>query len=214
MHHLIRLFHYSVRTKNADAYLAFTNGLHMRVLERFWAKLGLVLAAAILASLPPGWMHDGTSLLWLLAAALLLHQFEEYVLPGGFRDFYNQAIRPRNALTRRALSPAGVLLVNVAVAWPAYGMAALLGGGVPWVAAGMALITLLNGLLHTGLLLAKRTYNPGAVSSIFLLIPVSMVLLSYAAPSATASEWVAAIALFFAGSAMVPVIIHLTGKMA
>ena len=186
----------------------------MQRFENIWAKLGLVLAAAILASLPPDWALDSASLLWLLAASLLLHQFEEFVLPGGFRDVYNQAIRPHNVLTRRALSPAGVLLVNVVVAWPAYGLAALLWGGVAWVAAGMALITLLNGLLHTALLVAKRAYNPGAVTAVFLLIPVSVALLAQSAPAASSSAWIGATVLFLGGSAMVPVIIHLTGKQA
>ena len=198
--------------QNVVAYLTSRNGLHMQRFENIWAKLGLVLAAAILASLPEGWAHQSASLLWLLAAALLLHQFEEYVFPGGFRDFYNKVIRPRNALTRRSLSPAGVLLVNVVVAWPAYGLAAGLGGGIAWVAAGMALITLLNGLLHTALLVTKRAYNPGAVTAAFLLIPVGATLLAQSAPAISMSEGIVAIVLFLAGSATVPGIIHITGK--
>jgi hypothetical protein len=186
----------------------------LQLIEQKWAWLSLVFAAAILAFLPPGWATDRGALLWLLAASLLLHQFEEFVFPGGFREFYNQSIRPGNRLTHRSLTPAGILLVNVVVAWPAYFLAALTGGGVSWIATGMALVTLLNGLLHTAFLVARKSYNPGTVTALFLLIPVSAVLLKYAVPAATPGDGLAAIAFFLAGSATVPAIIHLTGKKA
>ncbi|MCB0639178.1 MAG: HXXEE domain-containing protein, partial [Lewinella sp.] len=110
-----------------------------------WARIGgcgalLIIAWFIREGMP--W-HDLNALLWIHLALLLLHQFEEYVYPGGFKDFFNRHIHGKNPVLRFPLTDPGILLVNVLLAWAAFLCSALAGPALGWLAVGLLGVTLL-----------------------------------------------------------------------
>ncbi len=138
-------------------------------------------------------------LAWSLTIAALIHIFEEFVFPGGFKAWWC-AYRPEIAasVTNRFLVIINVVLVlfsaNVALAAQARG-----GNGV---AAWLALAALLaaNAVFHIVGAIQTRRYSPGIVSGIFLYIPLALYGYSYFLRTGRASSLTAFIAAALGGS--------------
>jgi len=113
-------------------------------------------------------------LYWLHLPLFMLHEFEEYVFPGGFREFYNT--RTIFAATvpqvNVPLNEACVFGINIALwLW-------LIAGGLwaetmPWVSMGAILAQfVINGVSHPIVFQVRhRGYNPGLATTLALLIP-------------------------------------------
>ena len=114
---------------------------------------------------------DWNLIFWIHFILLLVHQFEEYIYPGGFRSFFNRHIYEKSPFTKRKLTRTGAVIINIFIAWPAYIISAIYGTELLWLALGLCFVTLTNGLLHTILFLKLRKYNPGFVSGLLLFIP-------------------------------------------
>lgn len=105
-------------------------------------------------------------------AALLAHQTEEWVWPGGFLPWINQEVlggdQPEFPLDRL-----DGLIINVGFGWLL--SAAVLAG--PAAAAPQAMLYtshLGNAGLHVGWAVKHRRYNPGLATALFALLPVSI----------------------------------------
>ena len=177
-----------------------------------WPKIGGSIALLIilfLALQQSDWATTST-LAWIHLALLQLHQFEEYVYPGGFKAFYNQHIYGKNPITRSPLSDVGILLVNVGLGWTAYGLAAYYYQSMPWLTVGLLFITFTNGLLHSVLALILKQYNPGFLTGLFLFIPFSLFMLIKIYGELPVSEYMSALFVFLIGTAAIPLGIFLS----
>ena len=183
----------------------------MSWINKNWAKIGGLIAIAIIFILL---FHSSfteiKSLLWVHFAILLFHQFEEYVYPGKFKEFYNENILGTNRITRFPLNDKGVILVNVILGWTAYLLSAILGKDFIWLAIGLLGVTILNGIMHTILFIVKRKYNPGFVSGLFLFIPFGLFLIAKSIESITPENIIYGMIVFVAGIAVIPLSILIT----
>jgi hypothetical protein len=105
-------------------------------------------------------------------AALLWHQTEEWVWPGGFMPWMNRELLGSDSdeypIDRRT-----GFVVNVVFGW---GLSAAAAAGPQAAAPAAALYTshLGNGAMHVAWALRHRRYDPGAVTGLATLIPVAI----------------------------------------
>jgi hypothetical protein len=138
-------------------------------------------------------------LAWSLTVAALIHICEEFLFPGGFKEWW-LACRPdiRASVTDRFLVIINGILVlfsaNVARA-----AQARRGNGV---AAWLALAALLagNAVFHVVGAIQTRRYSPGMISGILLYIPLAVYGYLYFLRSGRVSGTVALIAALIGGS--------------
>ncbi len=138
-------------------------------------------------------------LAWSLTFAALVHIFEEFVYPGGFKTWW-RAYRPQIAasVTNRFLIIINVVLVafsvNVALA-----VQAPKGNGV---AAWLVLAALLagNAVFHLVAAIQTKRYSPGMISGIVLYIPLAFYGYIYFLHSRRVSPLAAVVAAVLGGS--------------
>jgi hypothetical protein len=116
-----------------------------------------------------------------LFAALLviyfLHQIEEHLWPGGFRQF-TDARMFHSGDDNWPVNIDGVALVNTAYVWLPVALAAIFPQTLRWVGLGWIGLTLINGVIHIVTTLRLRVYNPGLVTSIVLFLPFTIYALA------------------------------------
>ncbi len=117
-------------------------------------------------------------LIWMQMCVYLLHQFEEYILPGGFKEFFNTEMLG-SADDQEPLNDKVACWINVPVIFIAYPVTAILaqffGIGIGmWT----AYFSIINAASHVGIA-AKHKYNPGFVVSLFLNIPFGIYTVWY-----------------------------------
>lgn len=138
-------------------------------MKQNWPYCGVALGAAMLAWTV--WVPPTLGFEYALRAqfiALVLHQFEEYVRPGGFTEFYNHQIYRRSPLTQHPLGPFGVYSVNIFWGWGLYGIVCFI-PNLALLGIGLAVVHLVNGGAHLALSIKMKAYNPGVVSGVVLL---------------------------------------------
>ncbi len=114
-------------------------------------------------------------LIWIQTIIYWVHEFEEYIFPSGFLDYFNQRAmgskRGDYPLTKVCSFWINIPLIYIAM--PASAVLAHffgLGWGL-WT----AYFSALNALSHVGMaVIFKDKYNPGLVASVFLNIPVGI----------------------------------------
>jgi Protein of unknown function with HXXEE motif len=124
--------------------------------------------------------HDPTSERALFAALLVIyfvHQIEEHLWPGGFRQFTDAHVF-HSGDDNWPVDIGGVALVNIGYVWLPAGLAALCPDtlrrlGLAWVG-----LTLINGITHIVTSIRFRIYNPGLVTSIVLFLPATIAMLA------------------------------------
>jgi hypothetical protein len=127
----------------------------------------------------------------LFAAALIIymiHQIEEHLWPGGFRQFANARIF-KSGHDDWPVTEGGVALVNVGYVWLPILLAALFPGPLRWL--GLAWIggTLINALTHIIGAIRLRSYNPGLVTSIVLFLPFTIWALTREVSAGLLTGW-------------------------
>ena len=135
-----------------------------------WLAAAAVLPASVAAWRQRGRLaQDGRWVAWLAGPALLYHQTEEWVWPGGFLPWFNRTVMGGTdefPITRRA-----GLVINVGLGWGLALASALARKRAP------ALTTLNLGLMagnsavHLGAALVQRRYNPGLVTATIVFPP-------------------------------------------
>lgn len=131
------------------------------------------------------------ALLRLLPAAALAHIVEEFVWPGGFRDWYAR-YRPE---TRTSFTPRYAILVNsifvLACAAP-LATAPAPDGVALWLT--MAALQVGNALFHLRATFAMREYSPGVVTATLLYLPLAAIGYAHFVRSGLASPATAVMA--------------------
>lgn len=185
----------------------------MSWIYKYWAKIGGILACGIILFVLFSGMKptDIKALLWFHFSILLLHQFEEYIFPGGFQDFFDKTIQDKNLL-KVSLNDKGVILVNIVLGWTAYFLSAISGARILWLAVGILGITISNGMIHTIMFIIKRRYVPGVITGLLLFIPFGIYVLLKILEISTIKDVISGILVFIIGTASIPITILITGK--
>jgi hypothetical protein len=108
-----------------------------------------------------------------LLVVYMLHQIEEHLWPGGFRQFNNAHIF-QSGNDDWPVDTGGVALVNIGYVWLPVGAAALAPHTLRWVGLGWIGLTLVNAIIHIVTSIRFRQYNPGLATSIVLFLPFTV----------------------------------------
>jgi len=149
-------------------------------LEEQWPKSTIFLAlyGALFLLLFAADEGAALLLLWLQLPVYWLHQFEEYVYPGGFVAVFNTQMLG-SSRTDWPLTKRESLWINLPLIYVAFPLAAILAGsaGLAW-GLWIAYFSVLNALSHVGMAF-RLGYNPGLVVSLLLNIPVGAFTIWY-----------------------------------
>jgi len=116
--------------------------------------------------------------LWFgLLVIYMLHQIEEHLWPGGFRQFTNAHVF-KSGQDNWPVDIGGVALINIGYVWLPVGLAALYPQALRWVGLLWIGLTLINGLTHIVSTIRLRIYNPGLITSIVLFLPFTIFVLA------------------------------------
>ena len=109
-------------------------------------------------------------LFWLLPLCIILHNFEEFVFPGGFIDWYKR-YKPeiKKSINPRILAITNILLVFGALNPVLNGENIV--GVIAWLA--FASIAGINIFFHLKGTFLSREYSPGLITSIILYLPLT-----------------------------------------
>lgn len=152
----------------------------MKWLEENWTKSTLFLALylTIILVLFVSDKDFALFLIWIQTPVYFLHQFEEYIYPGGFMEFFNtKALGSKKKdfpLTKKES-----FWINIPIIFIGFPLSAILAGQID-ISIGIwtAYFSIINALLHLALFFRKG-YNPGFIVSLFLNIPVGFYTIYY-----------------------------------
>ncbi|GAX01329.1 HXXEE domain-containing protein [Secundilactobacillus silagei] len=157
----------------------------MKFYRNNWYYCGgiIFVALAYLA----GFWRDSFSHLQLILTysymAMLVHQFEEYGMPGGFPSIFNIICCNESEVPERyPLNANGVMINNVFMAYPFY-ILAILFPNVIWyglITIGQGMVQIVNHGFYNNIKL-KSWYNPGLASVIVLHWPLGIYYIWYVA---------------------------------
>lgn len=119
-------------------------------------------------------------LIWLQGIIYWVHEFEEYILPGGFLAFFNRHMMRSNQ-DEYPLTKVGSFWINIPLVYIAMPFSALLAHflGLEW-GLWTAYFSFLNAFAHVIMFfIFGRKYNPGLIISIFLNIPFAIYMVWY-----------------------------------
>ena len=115
---------------------------------------------------------------WFALPALMLHQFEEYVFPGGFRKWMNsfvyQSENPDAPLTKKL-----AFVINIVIGWPVFAAVGYVGQEQMWFTLPMLGILFVNAWFHIALSVSHQRYSPGTFTAMLVLIPLSLYAFYY-----------------------------------
>jgi hypothetical protein len=137
-------------------------------------------------------------------AALLLHQTEEWVWPGGFLPWINREVLGSDQ-DEFPLNPRDGLVINVVFGWGA-SLATAAGPRAAAPAAFLYVSHLGNAGLHLSWAVKHRRYDPGAVTAVVTLLPTAIVGLKrlHRDPEVSRRDMAAGAAAGLAASALLP----------
>ena len=180
----------------------------LKKINKLWQLSSGVLASALMTLLFLMLKYQYTSnlfgwLLWFHLPLLMFHEFEEYVLPGGFKHFFNTytPFSKEPAQDDFPLNERKIFIINMGT-WVWIVVGALLAETTPWIGTGAMIFQLVNVAAHLYLMqLIKPGYNPGIITTLFLLIPYIVILTWVTLTQNILSplEWIYALALGFGG---------------
>lgn len=164
----------------------------MNVLRRHWYNVGLLVAIASITYIGVSWRSLDTLQVLLLAnfVALLIHQFEEYGLPGGEPAIMNMVIRPSATPERYPLNQNSAMVVNALAAYVFY-LVPVFFAHVIWLGIAPVLFGFGQFIIH-GVVTNKKLrtlYNPGLGAVVLLHIPIGSCYLYMIQSQSLASIW-------------------------
>ncbi|MGP8231847.1 MAG: HXXEE domain-containing protein [Methylovirgula sp.] len=115
----------------------------------------------------------------LFAALLVIyfvHQIEEHLWPGGFRQFADAHVF-HSGNDDWPVDMGGVALINIGYVWLPIALAALFPETLRWLGLGWIGLTLINGIIHVVTTIRLRIYNPGLITGLLLFIPFTVFVL-------------------------------------
>lgn len=115
---------------------------------------------------------------WSALPALMLHQFEEYVLPGGFLRWLNKDVF-RSESDRSPISPTTAFVINIVIGWPIYALVGYVGLKQMWFVMPLMGILFVNAWFHITLSISTSRYSPGTFTAILILLPLTFYTFYY-----------------------------------
>ncbi len=173
-----------------------------------WPKATLFLAIYTFVFLYLYLLDDNRLLflLWVQTPIYWLHQFEEYIYPGKFAEFFNHHLLGSDK-NDWPLTKTASFWINIPIIFVAFPLSAILAGllGLGW-GIWTVYFSILNAMSHVGMFF-RLGYNPGFVVSLLLNIPVGVytLIIFFNKGVLTSAEHItgAVIALLIQGSLMV-----------
>lgn len=155
----------------------------MRFLRNHWFHIGSVVALLFTLYLLFG-AHDLSSFRILLSISfigLLVHQFEEYVLPGHFPRMMNTVMFRSKTPDRYPLNTNTAFVINVFLGWGVYILAIVFSQHAVWLAVASIMISVGNIIAHTFLfnIKGKTLYNPGMVTALGIFLPTTIIFFEF-----------------------------------
>jgi len=170
-----------------------SEGRRVRFLRNNWYHIAGVVgvALAFLVGFFGDTLDPRRKILILNFVALLFHQYEEYVSPGGFPAAMNGMMAGSPELVNRyPLDKRTAFINNVFFVEGFYILSIVLAGsywiGIMTIAIGLAQLPM-HGILAP--LKLKRLYNPGLATTVFLLVPIGIYYLWYLVHYAFVAAW-------------------------
>jgi len=169
----------------------------MKWLMRNWSKSTIFIAIYTIILLVLFVMKQNFALflIWVQIPGYFLHQFEEYVLPGGFVGFFNKKMLGSKEVDF-PLDEKVSFWINIPIIYIAFPISAILATqfslsfGI-WV----AYFSVVNAVSHVAMAF-KHRYNPGFWVSLLVNIPVGIYTIWY-----------------FASNQIIPVSAHVIGLL-
>ena len=148
---------------------------------RHWPAVGGVIfvALAFATGMWGGQMPMTQRFMVLMYMALLLHEFEEYVFPGGFPASINIGFfGEKQNYDKYPLNELSALIVNVVCAYPIY-IVGIFCHELLWYDIFIAYFTMVQVLIHCLKLNVslKSWYSPGCFSALFVMLPLGIYFL-------------------------------------
>ena len=119
-------------------------------------------------------------LIWLQIVVYWFHEFEEYILPGGFLEYFNHNMMKSDS-GDYPLTKAGSFWINIPLVYLLMPLSAILAHyfGIKW-GLWCAYFSCLNAFAHVVMFLKfNRKYNPGFVVSVLFNIPIGIYTIWY-----------------------------------
>ena len=164
------------------------------------AVIGAVLWFILFRSDPAGERAIFAALLIIY----MLHQIEEHLWPGGFRQFANAHVF-KSGNDDWPVYEGGVALINIGFVWLPAALAALFPGPLRWLGLAWIGMTFFNAITHIVASIRLRIYNPGLVTSIVLFLPFTIWVLAREVSSGMLSGWQVALILVLGIALHIPV---------
>ncbi len=149
----------------------------VNLIYRNWAKAGLLFSLVILAYIYLIQKHEISLLdkyILLNLAFLMLHQFEEYVYPGTFKEYFNTRLYNPFGFFRNKLTDKGILWVNVVLGWGMNILVFIFLKDNPVAVMSAIAIIFINGIMHFTVTFKTRYYNPGVVTGAVFFLPLGI----------------------------------------
>ncbi len=182
-----------------------SSALDFKKLNTAWQLIGAFTAPIlftvlfiVLATVPG--LNYYQWLLWFHLPVIMIHEFEEYIVPGGFKNFINTKtiLAPTPLKEETPASEPYIFFVNPIMIWPWVIIGALL-YTLPWIGFGAIIFQfLINNVQHTVVFqLRHKGYNPGLFTTIFLLLPFCTLVTWYviAYNIMTLTDWILSFAV-------------------
>ena len=157
----------------------------LRSYMRYWPAVGGVIFAvvAILVGTFGDQLVPTQRLMAVFFMLLLLHEFEEYVLPGGFPAAMNIGLMgEKRDFGKYPLNELSAFIVNVVLAYPLY-ICGIIFHDVLWLGIFIAYLTMCQVFIHCIVINRKlhTWYSPGCASALFAMVPFGAYYLYYIA---------------------------------
>ncbi len=154
----------------------------MRWWIRHWYEAGLLPGAAALLILVFRWnaFSVPARISLINFAGLMIHQFEEYGVPGGAPVFLNRYVRGGDE--RYPLNQFSAMLVNVVIGYVSY-LLPVFFPDIMWLGMGPILFgCVFQVVLHLGFFGIRfhRFYNPGLAAVLCIHVPCGIFYIAYA----------------------------------
>lgn len=172
----------------------------MNYIIKRWYNIGAVAALLTIIYVIFAWRNLDMlqNLLLLNFAALLIHQFEEYRLPGGEPAIINIAFRNSDVPDRYPLNQFSAMFVNTFYAYICYFVPVffpnLIWFGLMPMLFGITQV-FAHGIVANKIL--KTIYNPGLAACILLHLPIGVYYIYYITVQGLASGWDWLIAIIY-----------------
>jgi len=173
----------------------------MNFLRLHWFDLGalLTIGAAVWLALIWSDISWYDRLCWLRLIVLCLHQLEEYRVVGTFPGMLNAIVFQSDRPDRYPLNTNTSLIINVCLGWTILIAAIAAGTHAVWIGIAAMFIHAANAAAHLIVfnIRGRMLYNPGAATSLLLLVPlvVFFVLVVTRDNLATTTDWIVGILL-------------------